>query len=199
LTATFGLRRAVYQVRVLCGPGTEGNTKHYISSCTPLIGSLWTFKFIHYPGICLEALKKPYLTSVIIPCLLGWDLVLGYSRTVKWAIHCVDQGDRRTGNHVISCCTWKLTKKLFFSPFSHNHFEHLYSFYSHWSPKHSRENLLLCQKGVCSVGIKVFNGLSQSIKNRSDNHKQFKLALKYYLYAHSFYPVEEYLNVSREK
>jgi len=35
----------------------------------------------------------------------------------------------------------------------------------------------------------------QSIINLSDNSKQIKSALKSYLYAHSFYCIEEYFNV----
>jgi len=55
----------------------------------------------------------------------------------------------------------------------------------------SSSNLSLYQKGVYSVGIKVMNHLPQSIKNLSDNPKQFKSALKNYLYVHSFHSVEE--------
>jgi hypothetical protein len=52
-------------------------------------------------------------------------------------------------------------------------------------------NLSLHQQGVCSICIKVFISHPQSIKNSSDTPKQFKLALKNYLFAHSFYSVEE--------
>jgi hypothetical protein len=53
------------------------------------------------------------------------------------------------------------------------------------------------QKGVYSTGIKIFNHLPSSIKNLSDNLKQFKLALRKYSYAH-YYSVEEYFGVNRE-
>jgi hypothetical protein len=59
-------------------------------------------------------------------------------------------------------------------------------------------NLSLYEKGVYSVGIKVFNSLPQRVKILSGNHKQFKSPLKNYLYAHFFYSVEEYFNVSTE-
>jgi hypothetical protein len=59
-------------------------------------------------------------------------------------------------------------------------------------------NLSLYQKGVHSSGIKVFNNPLQSIKNLCDNPKQFKSALKNYLYAHSFYCLEEYFNINTE-
>ena len=49
---------------------------------------------------------------------------------------------------------------------------------SNFSPHHKR---------VYPVGIKWFNSLPQSIKNISDNPKQFKSALKDYLYVHCFY------------
>jgi hypothetical protein len=50
--------------------------------------------------------------------------------------------------------------------------------------------LSLYQKGVYSTGIKIFNHLPPRIRNLSDNPKQFKLALRKYLYGHS-YSVEE--------
>jgi len=59
-------------------------------------------------------------------------------------------------------------------------------------------DLSLYQKGVCSSDVNVFNNLLQSIINLSDNPKQFKSALKSYLYAHSFYCIEEYFNVKGE-
>jgi hypothetical protein len=59
-------------------------------------------------------------------------------------------------------------------------------------------NLSLYQKGVYFTGIKVYNNLPQSIKNLSNDTKEFKSALKNYLHAHSFYSVDEYLNVNRE-
>ena len=37
------------------------------------------------------------------------------------------------------------------------------------------------QKGIYSVGIKIFNSLPQDIQNLSDNPKQIKSALKNYL------------------
>jgi hypothetical protein len=59
-------------------------------------------------------------------------------------------------------------------------------------------NLSLNQKGVYFTGIKVFNNLPQSIKNLSNDTKQFKSALENYLHAHSFYSIDEYFNVNRE-
>jgi uncharacterized membrane protein YhdT len=61
-------------------------------------------------------------------------------------------------------------------------------------------DLALHQKGVCIMyltGIKVFNYLPSSMKNLSDNPKQFKLALKKCLYAHSC-SVEEYFSINTE-
>jgi hypothetical protein len=45
-------------------------------------------------------------------------------------------------------------------------------------------NLSLCEKVVYFTGIKVFNNLPPSIKNLSNDTKQFKLELKNYLHAH---------------
>jgi hypothetical protein len=53
-------------------------------------------------------------------------------------------------------------------------------------------------KGIYFTGIKVFNNLPQSIKNLSNDTKQFKSALKNYLHAHSFYSIDEYFSVNRE-
>jgi hypothetical protein len=58
-------------------------------------------------------------------------------------------------------------------------------------------NLSLYQKGVYSFGIKVFNNHPQSLKKLTTNSKQFKIALKHYLYTHSFYSIDEYLNVNK--
>jgi hypothetical protein len=58
-------------------------------------------------------------------------------------------------------------------------------------------NLSLYQKGVYPFGIKVFNNLPQSIKNLSNDTKQFKSALNNYLHAHSFYTIDEYFDVTR--
>jgi len=59
-------------------------------------------------------------------------------------------------------------------------------------------NLSLYQKGVYSIGTKVFNSLPQGIKNLSGNSEPFKSALKNYLQAHSFYIIDEYFNVNKE-
>jgi hypothetical protein len=59
-------------------------------------------------------------------------------------------------------------------------------------------NVSLYQKGVNFTGIKVFNNLPQSINNLSNDTKQFKSVLKNYLYAHSFYSIDEYFNVNRD-
>jgi hypothetical protein len=45
--------------------------------------------------------------------------------------------------------------------------------------------------------IKVFNNLPQSLKKLTRNSKQFKIALKHYLHTHSFYSIDEYLNVNK--
>jgi hypothetical protein len=54
------------------------------------------------------------------------------------------------------------------------------------------------RESVYFTGIKVFNNLQQSVKNLSNDIKQFKSALKNYLHAHSFYCIDEYFSVNRE-
>ena len=56
-----------------------------------------------------------------------------------------------------------------------------------------------CINTVYSIDINVFNSLPQSVKNLSDNPKQFKSAIKNYLHAHSFYSTEAYLHGNRER
>ena len=52
-------------------------------------------------------------------------------------------------------------------------------------------NLQLHQKGAHSTDIQIYNGLPQSIKNLSDNSKQFISTSENYLYVHSFYSVDD--------
>ena len=40
----------------------------------------------------------------------------------------------------------------------------------------------------------MFNNLPLEIKNVAGNQKEFKIALKQFLYTYSFYTLEEYLN-----
>jgi hypothetical protein len=55
-------------------------------------------------------------------------------------------------------------------------------------------NLTIYQKGVYYLGIKIFNSLPLEIKNVAGNQIMFKIALKKFLYTHSFYTMEEYLS-----
>jgi hypothetical protein len=48
------------------------------------------------------------------------------------------------------------------------------------------------QKGILHMGIKIFNSLPQSIKDVSNNARQFENCLKRFLHTHSFYFIEEY-------
>ena len=53
-------------------------------------------------------------------------------------------------------------------------------------------NIATYQKGIHHMGIKIFNSLSQSIKDVSNNARKFENCLKRFLHIHSFYSVEEY-------
>jgi exonuclease III len=55
-------------------------------------------------------------------------------------------------------------------------------------------HLSMCQKGAYYAGIKVFNNLPAPVKDLSHNTKEFKVALKDFLYFHSFYTLDEYFN-----
>jgi hypothetical protein len=58
-------------------------------------------------------------------------------------------------------------------------------------------NLSIYQRGTYCNGIKVFNNLPADIKKLSHNVKQFRLALKRFLYTKSFYSLDEYFNLTR--
>jgi IS1 family transposase len=49
------------------------------------------------------------------------------------------------------------------------------------------------QKSAFYSGIRIFNSLPRSITNLKNEKTQFKVALKRYLNAHSFYSVDEFL------
>jgi len=55
-------------------------------------------------------------------------------------------------------------------------------------------HLSVHKKGAHYSGIKVFNSLPTHIKKLSHNRNHFKRALKNFLYTHSFYSLNEYLN-----
>jgi hypothetical protein len=55
-------------------------------------------------------------------------------------------------------------------------------------------NLLLYQRGIFSMGIKLYHKLPPSIKNASNNGKSFKSLLKKFLYLNLFYTLDEYYN-----
>jgi hypothetical protein len=50
------------------------------------------------------------------------------------------------------------------------------------------------QKGPYYSGIKIFDHLPRNIKKLSNNIVLFTLALKGFLYANSFYTVDEFFN-----
>ena len=52
-------------------------------------------------------------------------------------------------------------------------------------------NLSCFQKGASYSGIRIFNNLPQSIRSLRNEKPQFKVAWKFFLYAYSFYSVDE--------
>ena len=55
-------------------------------------------------------------------------------------------------------------------------------------------SLTMYQRGVYYSGVKLFNSLPANIKDTSEDPRKFKIALKHYLLAHSFYDLEEFHN-----
>jgi hypothetical protein len=60
-------------------------------------------------------------------------------------------------------------------------------------------NLTKYQKGVYYLGVKVFNMLPSYIKIEYDNSKKFKFVLQEFLYANSFYFLDEYFEYKKVK
>jgi hypothetical protein len=55
-------------------------------------------------------------------------------------------------------------------------------------------NLTSFQKGVCYLGVKIYNHLPSALKQLSYDINKFKTALRSFLLANSFYSLEEYFN-----
>jgi hypothetical protein len=58
----------------------------------------------------------------------------------------------------------------------------------------STVSLSLYQKGVISMGIKIYNNLPTFIKESNTTSQKFKSLLKNFLYANKFYTLNEYFN-----
>jgi hypothetical protein len=56
----------------------------------------------------------------------------------------------------------------------------------------SSSNFTVYQKGVCYMGIKVYNNLPPDINDESYNPTKFKTYLLHFPHAHYFYSIEEY-------
>jgi hypothetical protein len=59
---------------------------------------------------------------------------------------------------------------------------------------YQQSHMSVYQKGTHYTGIKVFNILPVPIKQLSHDTKQFKMALKSFLYLYSFYSLDDYFN-----
>jgi hypothetical protein len=59
--------------------------------------------------------------------------------------------------------------------------------------------LKLYQKGTYYMGIRVFNSLPLHLKELFNNCKCFKLALKDFLWDHSFYTLDEFFDYYKNK
>jgi hypothetical protein len=60
-------------------------------------------------------------------------------------------------------------------------------------------NLTKCKKGPYINGIKIYNHLPQQLKRLEQNPNHFAVALKRFLYYHSFYSINEYLEYKESK
>ena len=60
-------------------------------------------------------------------------------------------------------------------------------------------NVAKYQKGVYYSGVKVFNMLPSYTKTELDNPKKFKVVLQKFLYENSFYSLDEYFKLQKNK
>jgi hypothetical protein len=56
-------------------------------------------------------------------------------------------------------------------------------------------NLAQFQKGICYMGVKIFNLLPIEIKSMSNDTKSFKSKLTTFLLQNSFYTIDEYFEL----
>jgi hypothetical protein len=57
-------------------------------------------------------------------------------------------------------------------------------------------NLSKYQKGICYLGVKVFNKLPPYIKEEFDNSRKFKRSLQNFLSEKSFYSLQKYVKLN---
>jgi hypothetical protein len=60
-------------------------------------------------------------------------------------------------------------------------------------------NVATYQKGVCYLGVKVFNMRPSYIKTEVENLKEFKAVLQKFLYENLFYSLDEYVELQKVK
>jgi hypothetical protein len=59
-------------------------------------------------------------------------------------------------------------------------------------------NLTQFQKGICYMGVKIFNHLPPEIKSMPNDTKSFKLKLTTFLLQNSFYTIEEFFELKHD-
>jgi hypothetical protein len=87
--------------------------------------------------------------------------------------------------------TWRQTSYLF-KLFRFNSQVHKFNTRSIYDQYYPQTNLTLFQKGICYLGVKVFNHLPTEIKSMWNDTKSFKLKLTTFLLQNSFYTTEEF-------
>jgi len=60
-------------------------------------------------------------------------------------------------------------------------------------------NVAKYQRGVCYLGVKVFNAFPSDIKIEFNNPKKFKVVLQKFLYEKFFYSLDEYFDLQKCK
>jgi hypothetical protein len=91
-------------------------------------------------------------------------------------------------------CSLLTNKELF----KFNSQVHKFNTRSTYDLYYHQTNLTQFQKGVCYMGVKVFNHLPPEIKSMSNNTKSFKFKLTTFLLQNSFYTIEEFFELKHD-
>ena len=94
--------------------------------------------------------------------------------------------------YILSISMFIVANRELFTFNSQVHKLHIRSTYDLYYPQ---TNLAQFQKGICYMGVKIFNHLPTKIKSVSNDTKSFKSKLITFLLQNSFYPIEEFFEL----
>jgi hypothetical protein len=94
--------------------------------------------------------------------------------------------------YIVSILMFIITNRELFKFNSQVHKHNYRSAYDMYYPQ---SNLTQFQKGICHMGVKIFNHLPIEIKSMYNDSKSFKSKLTTFLLQNSFYTIDEYFEL----